>query len=57
MVNIPGKFSIYNSLSAVAVANEMQVPFDVIQQVLTTVRVRGRVELIPISDAFTILID
>ncbi|MCM1494926.1 MAG: UDP-N-acetylmuramoyl-L-alanyl-D-glutamate--2,6-diaminopimelate ligase [Bacteroides sp.] len=57
MVNIPGKFSIYNSLSAIAVANEMQVPFSIIQQVLTTVRVRGRVELIPISDAFTILID
>lgn len=57
MVNIPGKFSIYNSLSAVAVANEMQVPFSIIQQVLTTVTVRGRVELIPISDAFTILID
>ena len=57
MVNIPGKFSIYNSLSAIAVANEMQVDFEVIQKVLTTVKVRGRVELIPISDAFTILID
>lgn len=57
MVNIPGTFSIYNSLSAIAVANEMRVPFSVIQQVLTTVTVRGRVELIPISDAFTLLID
>ena len=57
MVNVPGKFSIYNSLAAVAVANEMQVDFKVIQKVLTTVKVRGRVELIPISDAFTILID
>ncbi len=57
LVNIPGKFSIYNSLAAIAVANEMKVDIQVIQQVLTTVKVRGRVELIPISDAFTILID
>lgn len=57
VVNIPGKFSIYNSLSAVAVANEMGVPMETIQKVLTEIKVRGRVELIPISDAFTILID
>lgn len=57
LVNIPGKFSIYNSLSAVAVAHEMQVPMESIKQVLATIKVRGRVELIPISDAFTLLID
>lgn len=57
MVNIPGKFSIYNSLAAIAVANEMQVAVPVIQEVLKSVRVRGRVELVPISDAFTLLID
>ena len=57
MVNMPGTFSIYNSLAAIAVANEMQVAFPVIQEALKTVKVRGRVELIPISDAFTILID
>lgn len=57
MVNMPGTFSIYNSLAAIAVANEMQVEFPVIQEALKTVKVRGRVELIPISDAFTILID
>lgn len=57
VVNIPGRFSIYNSLSAVAVANEMGVPMDTIQKVLADIKVRGRVELIPISDEFTILID
>lgn len=57
LVNIPGKFSIYNSLSAVALANEMQIPMENIQKVLATIKVRGRVELIPISDAFTLLID
>lgn len=57
MINIPGRFSIYNSLSAIAVANEMGVPMETIKEALANVKVRGRVELIPISDAFTILID
>lgn len=56
-VNIPGKFSIYNSLAAIAIANELGIPEETIRQVLQTIRVRGRVELIPISDKFTILID
>lgn len=56
-VNLPGNFSIYNSLAAIAVANEMQVPFEKIQDILTKIRVKGRVELIPISDQFTIIID
>ena len=56
-VNIPGKFSIYNSLAAIAIANELGVPEKNIQEVLETIRVRGRVELVPISDQFTILID
>lgn len=56
-VNIPGKFSIYNSLSAIAVAGEMGVDMDAIAAALREIKVRGRVELVPISDAFTILID
>lgn len=57
LVNIPGKFSIYNSLSAIAVASEMGVDMDSIAAALKEIKVRGRVELVPISDAFTILID
>lgn len=56
-VNLPGNFSIYNSLAAIAIANEMKVPFDKIQEILKNIKVKGRVELIPISDAFTIMID
>lgn len=57
LVNLPGNFSIYNSLAAIAVADLMGVPFDKIQAILKTIKVKGRVELIPISDKFTIMID
>ena len=57
LVNLPGNFSIYNSLAAIAVADLMGVPFDKIQEILKTIKVKGRVELIPISDKFTIMID
>lgn len=57
MVSLPGEFSVHNSLSAIAVAKEMDVPMEKILEILTDIHVKGRVELIPISDAFTILID
>ena len=57
LVNLPGNFSIYNSLAAIAVADQMGVPFEKIKEILKTIKVKGRVELIPISDKFTIMID
>ncbi|MBQ9983124.1 MAG: UDP-N-acetylmuramoyl-L-alanyl-D-glutamate--2,6-diaminopimelate ligase [Lachnospiraceae bacterium] len=57
LVNLPGEFSVHNSLSAIAVAKEMGVPMNRILDILTDIHVKGRVEMIPISDAFTILID
>ena len=57
IVDTPGKFSVYNSLAAIAIANEMGVAIDVIKDILTKIKVKGRVELIPISDSFTIMID
>ncbi len=57
VVDMPGEFTAHNSLAAIAVADLMQVPEDNIKTILETIKVRGRVELIPISDSFTILID
>lgn len=57
IVNMPGNFSVHNSLAAICVAKAMGVPDDKILSVLKAITVKGRVELIPISDAFTILID
>ncbi len=56
-VALPGDFSIYNSLAAICIADLMGVPFDSIRKILEEIKVRGRVEMIPISDKFTILID
>ena len=56
-VALPGDFSIYNSLAAVVVADCLGVSFDEIKGILEIIRVRGRVEMIPISDSFTLMID
>ncbi|MGN0496815.1 MAG: UDP-N-acetylmuramoyl-L-alanyl-D-glutamate--2,6-diaminopimelate ligase [Lachnospiraceae bacterium] len=56
-VSLPGEFSVHNSLASIALAKEMDVPMETILEILTDIHVKGRVELIPISDAFTILID
>ncbi len=57
MVDLPGEFSLHNSLAAIAVADLMGVSFENIKEILRNVKVRGRVEMIPISDAFTVMID
>ncbi|SEQ08563.1 UDP-N-acetylmuramoylalanyl-D-glutamate--2,6-diaminopimelate ligase [Lachnospiraceae bacterium NE2001] len=56
-VALPGDFSIYNSMAATIVADCMGVSFDEIKRILEMIKVRGRVEMIPISDAFTLMID
>lgn len=56
-VALPGEFSIHNSLAALVVADCMGVSFDEIKRILSEIRVRGRVEMIPISDKFTLMID
>ncbi|MBE5944480.1 MAG: UDP-N-acetylmuramoyl-L-alanyl-D-glutamate--2,6-diaminopimelate ligase [Lachnospiraceae bacterium] len=57
VVDLPGEFSLHNSLAAVAIAYEMGVDFDDIRNILTTVKVRGRVEMVPVSNQFTVMID
>ncbi|MGN0436589.1 MAG: Mur ligase family protein, partial [Wujia sp.] len=57
IVDLPGEFSVHNSLAAIAIADLMGVGFEQIKQILTEIKVRGRVEMIPISDEFTVMID
>ncbi len=57
VVDMPGEFTAHNSLAAIAVADLMKVPADKIKNILESINVRGRVELISISDKFTVLID
>ena len=56
-IDIPGKFSVYNSLTAVAICRHFGVSEEDIVKALADIRVKGRVELLPVSDKFTVMID
>ena len=45
-VNIPGKFSVYNSLMAIAICRHFGVEENVIKEALKNVKVKGRVEVV-----------
>lgn len=53
----PGKFSVYNALCAIAVCRHFQVEISHIRRGLEQAKVKGRIEKVPISDQFTLLID
>ena len=56
-IDIPGEFSVYNSLTAIAVCRHFDVPVETIQSALKVARVKGRIEMIKVSDEFTLMID
>jgi UDP-N-acetylmuramoyl-L-alanyl-D-glutamate--2,6-diaminopimelate ligase len=57
VIDIPGKFSVYNSLTAIAICRHFDIPVEKIQESLSEVKVKGRVELVPVSKNFTLMID
>lgn len=56
-VCIPGTFSVYNALAAAAVCRLFDITLSQIQQGLDTVKVKGRVEPVPVPGNYTLLID
>ena len=56
-IDMPGLFSIYNALAAVAVCIHFHVSSRNIVRALKTIKVKGRAELVPVSDHFTVMID
>lgn len=56
-VPTPGRFSVYNALTAIAVCRHFQVEIPQIQKALLGAHVKGRIEMVPVSDRFTLLID
>lgn len=56
-VGIPGKFSVYNALSAIAVCSHFGVTLEEINAGLNAVKVKGRVEIVPVDGDYTLLID
>lgn len=56
-IDVPGTFSVYNSLTAIAVCRHFQVPVEKIRAALKVAKVKGRIEMIKVSDEFTLMID
>ncbi|HJB01849.1 MAG TPA: UDP-N-acetylmuramoyl-L-alanyl-D-glutamate--2,6-diaminopimelate ligase [Candidatus Mediterraneibacter merdavium] len=56
-IDIPGTFSVYNSLTAIAVCRHFGVPVEKIKEALKKAKVKGRIEMIKVSDDFTLMID
>ena len=54
---IPGRFSVYNSLAAISIAEKMGCSTDAIKEALLEVRVPGRSELVDNPLGLTIMID
>ena len=56
-VSTPGRFSVYNALTAVALCDNFGVTEAEVRKALKEVRVKGRIELVHVSDDFTLMID
>ena len=56
-VPMPGKFSVYNALAAIAICRHFKVDEENIKKALLQAKVKGRREMIKVSDQFTLLID
>ena len=56
-VKIPGRFSVYNSLAAICVAQKFGVPAEVIKEALLEVRVPGRSEMVDNKLEIPVMID
>lgn len=56
-IHIPGYFSVYNALTTMAVCCQLGVREQDILAGLEAVQVKGRVEMIPVSKDFSVIID
>ncbi len=55
--DIPGKFSAYNALTAIAICRHFGVEEQDIKKALLKAKVKGRIEMVKVSDDFTLMID
>ena len=56
-IDIPGKFSVYNSLVAIAVCRHFDIQKENILEALKAAKAKGRIEQVKVSDDFMLLID
>lgn len=57
LVNTPGEFSAYNAVCAIMVASLIGCTIDSIKNALKKVAVKGRMEIVPVSELYTVIID
>ena len=56
-VHIPGRFSVYNSMVTMLVCHLAGISDEAILEGLSKVQVKGRVEMLPVSKDYTLIID
>ncbi|MGN0334573.1 MAG: UDP-N-acetylmuramoyl-L-alanyl-D-glutamate--2,6-diaminopimelate ligase [Lachnospiraceae bacterium] len=56
-IDIPGKFSVYNSLVAIAVCRHFEINKEDILAALSAAKAKGRIEQVKVSDDFMLMID
>lgn len=56
-VPTPGRFSVYNALTAIAICRHFNVREDDIRRALLAARVKGRIEMVKVPGRYTLLID
>ncbi|BBF43032.1 UDP-N-acetylmuramoylalanyl-D-glutamate--2,6-diaminopimelate ligase [Lachnospiraceae bacterium KM106-2] len=54
---MPGIFNVYNCLAAIMVARHFRMDRRIIKDALKEIQVKGRLEMIPYSNEFTVMID
>ncbi len=56
-LTLPGEFSVYNSLCAIAVTGHFNVDKELLEKALYNTKAAGRVEPVKVSDDFIVMID
>ena len=56
-IDVPGRFSVYNSLAAIAVCRRFGADVKVMKRALKAAKTKGRIEMVKVSDVFTLMID
>ena len=56
-IDIPGRFNVYNTLTAISVCHHFTKDLELMERVLEDIRVKGRVEIIDVSPKFTLMFD
>lgn len=56
-VDIPGDFTVYNSLAAIALCRHLGIAQEAVLKALDTIQVKGRLEIVSVPGDYTLMID